>query len=155
MHTYTFTRESKYGSKFDSMKKAERENNPNRWIYFDLKSTLNVLVSKTFISNMISEELFTQWERLSRWPEQHGWLQNDLYISKLTYLCVFLGTKWKNPTISNIFPRAKQVLNTFDLRKLCAHLYLFVVYILFAPVISQASIAVWTILLISKSWWRS
>ena len=39
---------------------------------------------------------------------------------------------------SNISPRAKHVLNTFKLRTLCACLYLFVVYILFVPVISTS-----------------
>ena len=32
----------------------------------------------------------------------------------------------------------KHVLNTFNLRTLCARLYLFIVYILFAPVISTS-----------------
>ena len=41
----------------------------------------------------------------------------------------------KNRTFSNIIPRAKHVLNTFKLRMLYACLYLFVVYILFAPII--------------------
>ena len=72
----------------------------------------------------------------------HGWLQNDLYIWKLIYLCVFLwNTRGfflslkKNPTFSNIIPCAKHVLNTFKLRTLCARLYLFIIYILFAPII--------------------
>ena len=38
---------SKYGSKSDIMKKAENQNNPNKGIYFDVKSTLNVAVSIT------------------------------------------------------------------------------------------------------------
>ena len=56
----------------------------------------------------------------------------------------------KNPTFSNIFPRAKHVVNTFELRTLCARLYVFVVFYLFL-LFQQASIAVWTIFLISKS----
>ena len=44
----------------------------------------------------------------------------------------------KNPTFSRIFPRAKYVLNTFELRTLRARLYLSVVYILFVPVISTS-----------------
>ena len=44
----------------------------------------------------------------------------------------------KNPPFSNIFPRTKHILNTFKLRTLYARLYLFVVYILFAPVISTS-----------------
>ena len=43
-----------------------------------------------------------------------------------------------NPTFSNIFPRARHVLNSFELRTLCAHLYLFVVYFSFGPVISAS-----------------
>ena len=46
----------------------------------------------------------------------------------------FLSLK-KNPTFSNIIPCAKYILNTFKLRTLYACLYLFIVYILFAPVI--------------------
>ena len=45
----------------------------------------------------------------------------------------------KNPTFSNIFPRAKHVLNTFKSRRLCVRLYLFVVNILLAPVISTST----------------
>ena len=52
--------ESKYGSKSDSMKKAEKQNNPNRSIYCDVKSTLNVSVSITIIRTLISGKLFTQ-----------------------------------------------------------------------------------------------
>ena len=70
---------------------------------------------------------------------------NDLYIQKLTNLLrislkdgkIFL-VSCKNPTFSNIFRRAKYVPNTFKLRTQCACLYLFVVYILFAPVISTS-----------------
>ena len=43
-----------------------------------------------------------------------------------------------NPTFSNIFPHARHVLNTFELWTLCAHLYLYVVYFSFAPVISAS-----------------
>ena len=38
-----------------------------------------------------------------------------------------------------VFPRAKHVFNTFKLWTLCARLYLFVVYISFAPVISTSN----------------
>ena len=41
----------------------------------------------------------------------------------------------KNPTFSNIFLCAKHILNTFKLRMLCARFYIFIVCILFAPVI--------------------
>ena len=41
----------------------------------------------------------------------------------------------KNPIFLNIIPGAKHVLDTFKLRTLYVRLYLFVVYILFAPVI--------------------
>ena len=51
---------SKYGSKSDRMKKAEKQNNPNRGIYCDVKSTLNVSVSITIIRTLISGKLFTQ-----------------------------------------------------------------------------------------------
>ena len=44
----------------------------------------------------------------------------------------------KNPIFSNIIPRAKHVLNTFELIMLCARLYLFVIDISFAPVISTS-----------------
>ena len=44
----------------------------------------------------------------------------------------------KNLTFWNIFLRAKHVLNTFKLWMLCARLYLFVVYISYAPVISAS-----------------
>ena len=43
------------------MKKVEKQNNPNRWIYCDVKSMLNVSVSITFIRTLISKEIFTQW----------------------------------------------------------------------------------------------
>ena len=46
--------------------------------------------------------------------------------------------KKKNRTFSNIFLRAKHIFNTFKLRTLCVRLYLFIVYILFAPVISTS-----------------
>ena len=46
--------ESKYGSKSDCVKKAGKHN-PNRWIYYDVKSTLNVSVSVTIIGAWISE----------------------------------------------------------------------------------------------------
>ena len=49
----------------------------------------------------------------------------------------FLSLK-KNPTFSNIFPCTKHILNTFKLRTLCARLYLFVIYTLFAPIISTS-----------------
>ena len=48
--------------------------------------------------------------------------------------CIFL-VSLKKFNIPNIIPRAKHVLNTFKLRTLYAHLYLFIVYILFALVI--------------------
>ena len=41
----------------------------------------------------------------------------------------------KNSAFSNIIPH---VLNTFKLRTLCARLYLFVVYLVFAPVFSTS-----------------
>ena len=44
----------------------------------------------------------------------------------------------RNPTFSNIFPRAKHVLNAFKLWTQCARLYLFVVYFSFALVISTS-----------------
>ena len=44
----------------------------------------------------------------------------------------------KNSTFSKVIPRVKHVLNTFKLRSLWARLYLFVVYILFALVISTS-----------------
>ena len=43
-----------------------------------------------------------------------------------------------NPTFSNIFPRARHIPNIFESWMLCAHLYLFVVYFSFAPVISAS-----------------
>ena len=43
------------------MKKAGKQNNPNRGIYCDIKSMLNILVSITFIRTLVSGELFTQW----------------------------------------------------------------------------------------------
>ena len=52
--------ESKYGFKSDNMKKAEKQNNPNRWIYCYVKSTLNISVSTTIIRTLISGKLFTQ-----------------------------------------------------------------------------------------------
>ena len=90
------------------------------------------------------------------------WMTSKRSVCMKTYLSLRISLKgwriylisWKIPTFSNIFPRDKHVLNTFELRTLYARLYVFVVYILFAPVIQQASIAVWTIFLISKScWW--
>ena len=54
-------------------------------------------------------------------------------INEKIYL-VSLG----NPTFSNIFSCVRHVLNTFELWTLCAHLYLFVVYFSFAPVISAS-----------------
>ena len=44
----------------------------------------------------------------------------------------------KKKTFSNIIPRGKHVLNTLKSRTFCAHLYVFVVYISFAPVISES-----------------
>ena len=44
---------SKYGSKSNSLNKAEKQNNPNRWIYCDVKSKLNVSVSITSIRTLI------------------------------------------------------------------------------------------------------
>ena len=41
-------------------------------------------------------------------------------------------------TFSNIFPRARHILNSFELWTLCTHLYLFIVYFSFAPVISTS-----------------
>ena len=59
----------------------------------------------------------------------------------------------ENPTFSNIFPRARHVLMTFELWTLCARLCIFSLYISHLVLTSQqASIAMWTIL-ISKSWW--
>ena len=69
-------------------------------------------------------------------------------INRRVYL-VSLG----NPSFLNIFPGARDVLNTFELWTLCARSYLFVVYIFYLLLLSQqASITTWTIL-ISKSWW--
>ena len=59
----------------------------------------------------------------------------------------------RNPTFSNIFPRAKHNLNTFKLSTLCARLCIFSLYSFHLLLLSQqASIAMWTIL-ISKPWW--
>ena len=69
--------ESKYGSKSDSMKKVEKQNNPNRWIYCDVKPTLNVSVSITFISTLIPGELFTQ-----RWMLVEITGANKMYTTK-------------------------------------------------------------------------
>ena len=114
----------------------KQNNNPNWWIYCDVKSTLNVSVSITIIRTLMSGKLFIQW-----------WMLVEITganIQKLSYLLsislkdrrIFLI--WNNPAFSNIFPHAKHVLNTFKLRTLCARLYLFVVNILFAPVISTS-----------------
>ena len=46
--------ESKYELKTDSMKIAEKHN-PNRGIYYDVKSTFNVSVSVTIIRTWISK----------------------------------------------------------------------------------------------------
>ena len=58
-----------------------------------------------------------------------------------------------NPTFSNIFPRARHVLITFESWTLYVRLCIFLLYISHLLLSSQqASIAMWTIL-ISKSWW--
>ena len=65
-------------------------------------------------------------------------IPNDLYIWKLNCFCIFLNKLSRffgNPTFSNIFPHARYVLMTFEL---CTFVYLFVVYFLFAPVISAS-----------------
>ena len=54
-HTRPYIYESKYGSKSDSMTIAKKHN-LYRWIYYDVKSTLNVSVSVTIIRTWISEE---------------------------------------------------------------------------------------------------
>ena len=53
MCVYIYTYESKYECKSNSMKKAEKQNNPNKWIYCDVKSMSNVSVSITFIKTLI------------------------------------------------------------------------------------------------------
>ena len=59
------------------MKKGEKQNNPNRWIYCDVKSTLNVLVSINFIRILTSGEVFTQ-----RWMlDEIAWA-NKMYMTK-------------------------------------------------------------------------
>ena len=58
-----------------------------------------------------------------------------------------------NPTFSNMFPRARHVLKTFELWTLCARLWIFSLYISHLLLSSQqVSIAMWTIM-ISESWW--
>ena len=106
--------ESKYGSKSDSMKKAEKHNNSYRWIYCDVKSTLDISVLvRNIYENLIVFAYFLKDGRI---------------------LLVTL----KNSTFSNIFSRAIHVLNTFKLRTQYTRLYLYDVYILFAPVISTS-----------------
>ena len=64
------------------MKKAEKQNNPNRRIYCDVKLTLNVSRSITFIRTLISGELFTQ-----RWMLIEITEANKMYTTK-RYKCV-------------------------------------------------------------------
>ena len=52
------------------MKKAEKQNNPNREIYCDVKLMLNVSVSKTIIRTLTSGKLFTQHGCLLKKQEQ-------------------------------------------------------------------------------------
>ena len=59
------------------MKKVEKQNNPNRWIYCDVKSALNISVSIAFIRTLISEELFTQ-----RWMLVKITGANKMYTTK-------------------------------------------------------------------------
>ena len=83
-------------------------------------------------------------------------IPNDLYIWKLVaYFSInrrFCLISLGNPTFSNIFPRAKHVIMTFELWTLSARSSLFSLYISHRLLSSQqASVAMWTIS-ISKSW---
>ena len=66
-----------YDEKKIYVKNAEKQNNPNRWIYCDVKSTLNVLVSITIIRTLILGKLFTQ-----RWMLVKITGANKMYATK-------------------------------------------------------------------------
>ena len=108
--------ESKYGSKSDCMKKAEKQ----------------YPFGKTNTKYILTRHL--------------TWMTSKRSVYTKTYLSLRISLKdgriflvsLKNLTFSNIFPCAKHVLHTFKFRTLCARLYLFVVYILFALVISTS-----------------
>ena len=91
-----------------------------RWIYFDVKPTLNVSVLIAFIRTLISwEMLFTQ-----------QWMLVEITGAKKRYIRKNIRTL-KNPTFSNIIPRAKHVLNTFKLGTLNVRYYIILFFLTF------------------------
>ena len=59
------------------IKKSEQQNNPKRWIYCDVNSTLNISVSITIIRTLIPGKLFTQ-----RWMLVEITGPNKMYTTK-------------------------------------------------------------------------
>ena len=87
IYIYIYIYESKYGSKSDSMKKAEKQNNPKRCIYCDVKSTLNVSVSIAFIRTLILEEFFTQrWTLVEKMEAKRMYATEKIQNVHITFL---------------------------------------------------------------------
>ena len=122
--------------KSDSMKVAEKKHNPNRWIYYDVKSTL------TFRFQSPSSGLGYQNSShsdgcLLRWQEQMRNIQRKdtccVLLNKREVLSRFFGK-------SNIFkyfsPYQTRSYDFWIMNTICTFMYVFVVYFSFAPVIS-------------------
>ena len=70
----------------------------------------------------------------------------NLFVAYFSINGRFCLVPLKNPTFSNIFPRAKHVLMTFEFWTLCACLCIFSLYIFHLLLSSQqATIDMWTI----------
>ena len=88
----------------------------------------------------------------------HGWFlmiytYENLFVAYFSINGRFCLVSLKNPTFSNIFPRAKHVLMTFEFWTLCACLSIFSLYISHLLLSSQQSPIDIVNYFISKSWW--
>ena len=77
----------------------------------------------------------------------------NLFVAYFSINGRFCLVSLKNPTFSNIFPRAKHVLMTFEFWTLCACLFIFSLYISHLLLSSQQSPIYIVNYFISKSWW--
>ena len=124
-------------------KKNKKKHNPNRWIYYDVKLTsyCQILIH-IYFHTVLSEKTNTKYNltRHLTWM-----IPNDLYIWKLTCRCVFLNKREVLSRFigkSNIFKYVCTCqIRSYDfwiMNTMCTFMYLFVVYISFAPVISAS-----------------
>ena len=96
---YLSINESKYGFKSDSMKVAEKHN-PNRWIYYDLKSTLTFRFHHQDLDiTIVHIAMDAWWDDRSKWEIYNEKIlkrPHSVHNSKVIRTCLARGNIFEN-----------------------------------------------------------